>query len=84
MRDYGETRTDPHRRKGNTVTPNHGEPIPEHVAQYLARVALAHIPASVYETLLSLTPEELDVLERVGLSFKESELESHSWAYAIH
>jgi hypothetical protein len=54
------------------------------VAQYLARVALAHFPASVYETLLSLTPEELAVLERVGLSFKESELESHSWTYVIH
>lgn len=66
------------------MTPEHDDRIPEHVAQYLARVALAHIPASVYETLLSLTPEELAVLERVGLSFKESELESHSWTYVIH
>jgi threonine/homoserine efflux transporter RhtA len=66
------------------VTPKYDEPIPEHVAQYLARVALAHIPASVYETLLSLTPEELAVLERVGMSFKESEFESHSWTYVIH
>lgn len=66
------------------MTLTHGDPIPEHVAQYLARVALAHIPASVYETLVSLTPEELAVLERVGLSFKESELESHSWTYVIH
>ena len=42
-----------------------GDPreIPDHLAQYLARRALDGLPASVYDTLLSLSPEELEVLE---------------------
>lgn len=58
--------------------------IPEHVAQYLARRALARIPASVYETLLSLTPEELAVLEKVGASLDEAQCEPHQVAAVVH
>jgi hypothetical protein len=63
-----------------------GEPrhIPDHVAQYLARRVLSDFPASVYETLISLTPEELDVLERVGVSLHEAGCEPRGYTYAIH
>ena len=58
--------------------------IPDHVAQYLARRALHKLPASVYETLLSLTPEELAVLEKVGASLSEAECEPHHYAAVVH
>jgi hypothetical protein len=58
--------------------------IPDHVAQYLARRALADLPASVYETLLSLTSEELAVLEKVGASLQEANCEPHQVAAMIH
>ena len=52
---------------------HHQRHIPDHVAQYLARRVLADLPERVYETLISLTPEELEVLERVGASLNECE-----------
>jgi len=58
--------------------------IPDHVAQYLARRALHKSPASVSETLLSLTPEELAVLEKVGASLGEAECEPHHYAAVVH
>jgi len=64
--------------------PSEPREIPDHVAQYLARRALAHLPASVYETLLSLTPEELAVLEKVGASLDESGCEPHHYAAVVH
>ena len=56
--------------------------IPDHVAQYLARRVLADLPERVYETLISLTPEEIEVLERVGASLNECE--PHKYTYVIH
>ncbi len=58
--------------------------IPDHLAQYLARRALDGLPASVYDTLLSLSPEELDVLEKVGASLHEANCESHHYAAVVH
>lgn len=58
--------------------------VPEHVAQYLARRVLADLPESVYETLVSLSPEELAVLERVGGSLQEAEVDPQSWVFVIH
>ena len=58
--------------------------IPDHLAQYLARSALEDLPGSVYETLVALTPEELDLLESVGASLHAAGCESHSYASVIH
>ena len=60
------------------------ERIPDHVAQYLARTALAHLPPEVYETLVSLSPEELAVLERVGASLWQAQVDPRSYVYVIH
>ena len=42
----------------------------------------ADLPERVYETLISLTPEEIEVLERVGASLNECE--PHKYTYVIH
>jgi hypothetical protein len=73
--------------KGDDAMPGHRkEPreIPEHLAQYLARSVLKDLPGSVYETLVALTPEELDLLERVGASLHAAGCEPHSYAFVIH
>lgn len=56
--------------------------IPDHVAQYLARRVLQDLPERVYETLISLSPEEIEVLERVGAALHDCE-ERH-YTYVIH
>jgi hypothetical protein len=56
--------------------------IPDHLAQYLARRVLDDMPERVYEVLVSLTPEELDVLERVGAAL--GDCEPHKYTYAVH
>ena len=61
---------------------DHDRKIPDHVAQYLARRALHNLPAGAYDVLLSLTPEELEVLERVGAALDGCE--PHHVAFAIH
>jgi hypothetical protein len=58
--------------------------IPEHLAQYLARSVLKDVPGSVYETLVALTPEELDLLERVGASLHAANCEPQSYVFVIH
>jgi hypothetical protein len=42
--------------------------LPEHVATYLFQRVVSLIPEGVLETLVTLSPEELDALERVGAS----------------
>ncbi len=58
--------------------------IPDHVAQYLARSVLKDLPESVYETLVSLSPEELAVLERVGASLHAAKCDPQSYVFMIH
>ena len=58
--------------------------IPDHLAQYLARSVLKDLPGSVYETLAGLTPEELDLLERVGASLHAAGCDSQSYVFVIH
>jgi len=61
---------------------HHHRHIPDHVAQYLARRALRDLPEGVYEVLVTLTPEEIEVLERVGSALEGCE--SHHVAFVIH
>lgn len=56
--------------------------IPDYVAQYLARRVLADLPERVYETLISLSPEEIEVLDRVGAALDECE--PHHVAAVVH
>lgn len=56
--------------------------IPDHVAQYLARRVLQDLPERVYETLISLSPDEIEVLERVGAALHDCE--SRHYTYVIH
>ncbi len=58
--------------------------IPDHVARYLLRVAVTNIPPSVMETLVSMTPEELDVLDRLRVSLEESKADTPAFLYAFH
>ena len=58
--------------------------IPDHVARYLLRVAVGNIPPSVMETLVSMTPEELDVLDRLRVSLVESKADPPAFLYAFH
>jgi hypothetical protein len=58
--------------------------IPDHVARYLLRVAVTNIPPSVMETLVSMTPEELDVLDRLRVSLEQSKADTPAFLYAFH
>jgi len=74
---------DPVGRKGKVLTDYELE-IPDHVARYLLRVAVSNIPPSVMETLASMTPEELDVLDRLRVSLEESKAGPPAFLYAFH
>jgi hypothetical protein len=63
--------------------PEYGE-IPEHVAQYLARRVLNDLPQSVFETLVSLSPEELNAIERLGDSLYEGGLDAPGYVFVVH
>jgi hypothetical protein len=56
--------------------------IPDHVAQYLAHRALDDLPERAYETIVSLSPEEIAVLERVGAALGDCETDMK--AFALH
>ena len=56
--------------------------IPDHVAQYLAHRALDGLPERAYEAIVSLTPEEIATLERVGAALGDCDHEMK--AFALH
>lgn len=58
--------------------------LPEHVAQYLCRRAVSCLPEGVLETLATLSPEELDVLDRVGASLDEAHADPKMYVCAVH
>ncbi len=47
--------------------------IPDHVAQYFAHRALDDLPERAYEVIVNLTPEEIAVLEKVGVALGDCE-----------
>jgi hypothetical protein len=57
-------------------------PNPAHVAQYLAHRALDGLPERAYETIVSLTPEEIATLERVGAALGDCDHQMK--AFALH
>jgi hypothetical protein len=58
--------------------------LPDHVAQYLLRRALSDIPQSVLDALAELSPEEVEVLDRLGASLHEAGVGPHSYTFLIH
>ena len=56
--------------------------IPDHVAQYLAHRALDDLPERTYDTIVSLTPEEIATLERVGAALGDCDHQMK--AFALH
>ncbi len=56
----------------------------EHVAKYLVRVAVSHLPPGVLDTLNSMTEEELEVLDRLGVSFEEAGAKSIAYMFGVH
>jgi hypothetical protein len=62
----------------------HDIEIPDHVASYMLRVAISNIPTPVLETLSKMSPEEIEVLERLRVSFEESEAHPQDFVFAFH
>jgi hypothetical protein len=62
----------------------HDIQIPDHVENYLLRVAISNLPTPVLETLAKMSPEEIEVLERVRASFEESEARPQDIIFAFH
>lgn len=58
--------------------------IPDHVQRYLLGVVVASLPTEVLEVLVSMTPEELEVLERLGKALREANAQPHVWVYGVH
>jgi hypothetical protein len=73
------------REKGEAVSEYGGEvEVREHVARYLVRVAVSHLPRGVLETLNAMSEEELEVLERLGVSFEEAGAKSTAYMFGVH
>jgi hypothetical protein len=58
--------------------------IPDYVAQYLLERMIAHLPDEVLDVLVSLSPEQIEGLARVGRAFDEAEQERHLVTFSIH
>jgi len=58
--------------------------IPEYVAEYLLERMAAHLPDEVLDVLVTLTPEQIEGLARVGRAFDEAECERHLVTFSIH
>jgi hypothetical protein len=61
---------------------HHRRHIPDHVAQYFAHRTLDELPERAYEVIVSLTPEEIEVLEKVGAALGDCEPELK--VFALH
>jgi hypothetical protein len=62
----------------------HHKEIPDFVAQYLLERAIAHLPDGVLEVLVTLSPEQIEGLAKVGRAFDEAGEERHLVTFSIH
>jgi hypothetical protein len=60
------------------------ERLPEHVKRYLSERTLSEIPEAVLQTLATLSPEEIAVLDKVGASFEDADLQPKQYVALIH
>jgi hypothetical protein len=58
--------------------------LPDHLARYLYRRTVSCLPEGVLETLKTLTPEELDALDRVGASLEAADADFRAYICAAH
>jgi hypothetical protein len=58
--------------------------IPDYVAQYLLERMIANLPDEVLDALVTLTPEQIEGLERLGRAFDEAGHERHLITFSIH
>ena len=58
--------------------------LPDYVAQYLLERMVAHLPDEVLDVLVTLSPEQIEGLARVGQAFDEAEQERHLVTFSIH
>lgn len=62
----------------------HHKEIPDFVARYLLERAIAHLPEGVLEVLVTLSPEQIEGLAKVGRAFDEAGEERHLVTFSIH
>ena len=58
--------------------------IPDHVAEYLLERMVNQLPDEVLDVLVTLSPEQIEALARVGRAFDEAGHERHFVTFSIH
>jgi hypothetical protein len=58
--------------------------IPDYVTAYLLERAIARLPEGVLDVLVTLSPEQIEGLARVGRAFDEAGEERHLVTFSIH
>jgi restriction endonuclease Mrr len=58
--------------------------IPEYVAEYLLERMVNQLPDEVLDVLVTLSPEQIEALARVGRAFDEAGHERHLVTFSIH
>jgi hypothetical protein len=58
--------------------------LPDYVAAYLLERAIARVPEEVLEVLVTLSPEQIEGLAKVGRAFDEAGEERHFVTFSIH
>jgi hypothetical protein len=58
--------------------------VPDYVAEYLLKRSLHMLPKEVMEVLVSLSPEQIEGLERVGKAFDAAETPHHIRVFGVH
>jgi len=58
--------------------------LPDYVAAYLLERAIARLPEEVLEVLVTLSPEQIEGLAKVGQALDEAGEERHLVTFSIH
>jgi hypothetical protein len=58
--------------------------IPDYVAEYLLERMVNQLPDEVLDVLVTLSPEQIEGLARVGRAFDEAGHERHLVTFSIH
>jgi hypothetical protein len=62
----------------------HHKDIPDYVARYLLERAIAKLPEDVLKVLVTLSPEQIEGLAKVGEAFDEAGQEHHLVTFSVH
>jgi len=58
--------------------------IPDYVAEYLLERMVNQLPDEVLDVLVTLSPEQIEGLVRVGRAFDEAGHERHLVTFSVH